>query len=323
MAVIAALGIGGTHFQYAAGTPEGELLTETWTEPTEARRLEQQVTDAIVRLQAECNEDLFAVAVASKGLVDPKTGTIELLAINGGDTIENVELGRVVEDRFDLPLYLENDCTAAVLAEYHFGDVQADSVVHITIGTGIGAGVIDRGEIVRGESNFAGEVGGIRVGPMDGLEWCGIPGAWEAYCSGPGICHYVKDRLRTEARESRLRDVDADALDTPIIFEMADRGDRVANEYLEEISRFNAAAIATVSNLYNPGLITLGGGVALNNEARIISGITRHLDDYLVVEPPLIEATEIDMLGIYGALARVHHKTAAPPASISQQRVSR
>lgn len=322
MSLIAALGIGGTNFHYAAGTPDGELRTDITTEDTRARNLPAQIGDALEHLETVCSEPVFAVAAACKGLIDPHRGTIDLLAINGGDTIRDLDLASAVEDRYEVPLYLENDCTAAALAEYHYGSQDVDSLIHVTIGTGIGAGIIDRGEIVRGESNFAGEVGGIRVGPDDGLEWCDIPGAWEAYCSGPGILHYVRNQLREEQRDSQLFEIGPTELQTATIFDAAKAGDAVAQEYVDDIARYNAEALGTVSNLFNPGLITLGGGVTLNNEELIVDGVRDHIDDYLVVDPPQIQCTRIDNMGIKGALAQVRHRELSErPRNVSRQSV--
>ena len=319
MAMIAAFGIGGTNFHYAAGTPDGELLTEIKTEKTRSRELAKQMCTAIDDLNATTSDHVTGVAAACKGLVDSTNGVVELLAINGGDTIRDLSLREAVRAEFGIPLYLENDCTAAALAEYHLGDVEADSLVHVTFGTGIGAGAIDRGRILRGEHNFAGEVGGIPVGPEDGLQWCEIPGAWEAYCSGPGILHFTQEQLQAEERSTRLLDEGIGQLSTPDIFEYAKSGDEVALDYLDTIARYNAKALGTISNLFNPGLISLGGGVTKHNEELVIDGIQRHIDDYLVVDKPTIAATKLENIGIKGALAQAqHHDLLESPTGVSQ-----
>lgn len=308
MYFVAVLGIGGTHFHYAAGTTTGELRTDIRTEHTSATNLADQVHDAIAELRAAVPGQIGAVAVASKGLVDRTTGSIELMDIAGGGTLQDVPLADHIAEVVDGPVFLENDCAGAALAEYHFGaGVGHESIVHVTMGTGIGAGVIDQGRLVRGASNHAGEVGSIVVGPADGMRWCDIPGAWEAYCSGPGIAEVVRRRLDVETRETRLREATDAADPTPRIFEVAESGDVVAREYLDDIARLNARGIATVANLYDPGLITLGGGVASNNPDFAVEQTKAHLGDFIVGKPPELCLTTIDNMGIYGALAQVVH----------------
>lgn len=301
---IAAIGIGGTNFYYAGGTDSGELLTDLEVEPSDPERLVEQITQAVESVQTSLSGPLSAIAISCRGMVDHERGVLGKIDVNNGPLRRDVDLRTPIEGQFDVPLFIENDCTAATLAEYRFGLGQTyDSIVHVTIGTGIGAGVVDRGEVLRGETNFAGEVGGIPVGPPDGLECFGIEGAWEAYCSGPGIVEYVHHRLDSETRETALRE--RDELRTQCVFELADAGDEVAAEYLDDVVHYNARGFGTIANLYNPGLITVGGGVAQNNREWLLEGLDQYLEDYLVVDAPEIGITEFEEeIGIYGALAQ-------------------
>ena len=89
-------------------------------------------------------------------------------------------------------------------------------------------------------------------------------------------------------------------------------GDQIAEEYLAQIGWYNAAGIGMICNAYNPGVITIGGGVALNNPHEILQGIHEHLDDFLYVEKPDIQITPLgDEIGLYGALARGAERTPA------------
>ena len=309
MSVVAAIGIGGTHFHFAAGTPDGHLRTAIETEPTRPEELCEQVVAAVEELNRRLHEEIGTIAVACRGLVDQEHGLIELMEITGGPRIQDLSLRQQIREQLGMSLSLENDCTAAALAEYYFGAGHGyNSIVHVTIGTGIGAGIVDHGHIVRGESNFAGEVGGIPVEDRNGRAWCGIDGAWEAHCSGPGIAGSVERWLADEERNTPLTALAPEELDAPRIFSIAKDGDTVACEYLDHVSRANAEALGMIANLFDPGLITLGGGVALNNGEIILDGIERHIEDYVVGERPLIQLTEIENMGIRGALAQVRHQ---------------
>lgn len=300
---IAVFGIGSTHFRYAAGTPAGEFLTDIAVEETNPAAFETQLVRAVESLEREVSSPLTAVSVSCTGLVDPSTGVIRELDTKAGAAVHDVDLRGTVRRAFDLPLFLENDCSASALGEWRFGVGDAyDSVAHVTFGTGIGAGVVERGRLVRGESGQAAEVGLFPVEPTSDLDSFGVPGAWEALCSGRGIPRYVAHRLRDEDRDTVLSDIDS--LRAQDLFEAAEDGDAVAEAYLERIGRYNAAGIGTLCNAYNPGVVTLGGGVALNNREAILRGIRNDLDEFCYVETPDIRITALgDDIGLYGALA--------------------
>jgi glucokinase len=206
-----------------------------------------------------------------------------------------------IQSAHDLPVVVENDCNAATLGEWHYGSRDGvDTLVHVTFGTGIGGGVVDDGRLLRGESAQAGEFGLLPVAPDSEVESTGVTGAWEAFCSGRGIAHRVTERLRTENPESTL--------DAPVtaqeVFSAAATGDEFAESCLDRVARYNAAGVAAICNALNPGLITVGGGVAMNNEAVVLDGIDRYLDDYLFVERSEIRLSRLgDDIGLYGALA--------------------
>jgi len=306
MCTIAAFGIGSTNFRYVAATPSGEFLTEVRRRPSEPPRLLEQFTGAIRDLQQRTGEEIDVVALSVTGLVDAEAGVIEQMDTAEGETVYDIPVREALGERFGVRTVVENDCNSAVLAEYTFGaGREYDTIVHVTIGTGIGGGVIDDGQLLRGEHGQAGEVGQCTVDPTGALEAFGIPGAWEAYCSGVGIPQYVRHRLRDESRPTCLTDVED--LDPVAFFEAVDRDDAVAREYLEAISRYNAAGLAGVVNICNPGIVTLGGGI-IHNQPRVIDGIERYLDEYLVVDRPVLEITALgEEIGLYGAIALVRY----------------
>jgi len=301
MEQIAVFGIGSTNFRYAVAVPSGDIVTDITVEPTRPKELETQIVDAVAEVRATTAEPLAGVAVSCTGLVDKETARITELDTPAGDTVDRIEVGRAVHDAHGLPVVLENDCNAAVLGEWHYGSPDGvESLAHVTFGTGIGGGVVERGQLVRGESAQAGEFGLLPVAPESSVESTGVTGAWEAFCSGRGIAHTVSDRIVEDDPETVLDGpVDAQA-----VFEAADAGDEFARECLDRVARYNAAGIAAICNAVNPGLVTVGGGVAMNNADTVLGGIERYLDDYLFVEPPEIRLSRLgDDIGLYGALA--------------------
>jgi glucokinase len=309
MTTLACFGIGSSRFRSCLGTPEGEVLTDVEVTRTEPDRLAEQIATAAERLAGRAEGPLAAVTVACAGLVDSEAGVVREIDTREGDVVRDVRIAAAVGAAVGVPTFLENDCNAAAMGEYVLGaGREYDCVAHVTMGTGIGAGVVDRGRLLRGEHGEAGEVGllSLAAGPESPLESLGVPGAWEAYCSGRGIPGFVRHCLAGEDRRraSVLRDREDD-LTAEAVFAAAADGDPVAADCVDRLGRYNAAGVGAVANAYNPGIVTLGGGVALYNEARILAGIERHLDDFCYVAEPAVEVTELGGdVGLRGAMAR-------------------
>ncbi|WP_306052151.1 ROK family protein [Natronococcus wangiae] len=313
MDFIGLVSIGSTNFRYTVATAAGEFLTDVTVEPTRPRQLVAQLCAAIDDLRTTAALD--AVSISAPGLIDTDTGSIRKLDTPAGDVIDRLEVRDPLQQRYELPVSLENDCTASAIGEWYFGARDGhDCIVHLTVGTGIGGGVVEQGRPLRGDGAQAGEFGLIPVAPESDLESTGVTGAWEAFCSGRGIPGYVRHRFRTddswtgEESESELRRALAagDDIAAPDVFDAADAGDPFSQACLAEVSRYNAVGIAAICNAFNPGLITLGGGVALNNAEWLLEGIDSYLDEYLFVDRPAIQLTPLgDDIGLYGSLGLV------------------
>ncbi|MFP9191263.1 ROK family protein [Natrialbaceae archaeon A-CW1-1] len=319
MAFVALFGIGSTNFHSTIGTPNGDFVTDVSTEPTQAHRLETQLLERLEELQS--HRPLDAVAISAPGLVDAEVGHIRKFDTPEGDLIEQIDLRTPIEDTFDLPVYLENDCTASALGEWYFGRREDhDCLIHLTFGTGIGGGVVDRGHPLRGESAQAGEFGLLSVAPESDLSSTGVTGAWEAFSSGRGIPRYVAHRLETDDEwdgdESAFRrTVAEEEVSAPAVFEAAQEGDEFAQSCLKQVSRYNAAGIGALCNAFNPGLVTLGGGVALNNESWLLEGIERHLEEFCFVDQPTLALSPLgEEIGLYGALGTYRDRTGSQSA---------
>ncbi|WP_114577970.1 ROK family protein [Saliphagus sp. LR7] len=295
---IALFGIGSTNLRSALGSPGAGLRGDVHVERTRIDDLIEQVHGRLETLRERAGT-IDAVSIACAGLIDG--GTIREIDTPDNEVVREIPLGPAIEAESSLPVRIENDCTAGALAEWVYGRGRGhDSVVHLTMGTGIGAGVVDRGHVLRGAAGQAAEVGLLPIGPEERSS-SGVPGAWEAYCSGRGIAGFVADLLADDSRETAL---DPEGLTSRDVFEAAAAGDRVADDYLDRIGRYNAAGIGAVVNAYNPGLITVGGGVGEPNFEEIVERARPRLADYALPEVPPIRRTDLgDAIGLYGALA--------------------
>ncbi|WP_436927948.1 ROK family protein [Halosimplex amylolyticum] len=300
---VAAFGIGSTNFRAAVARSDGELLTEVAVEPTRPSDLADQLVAAVEDLRSATDRDVDGVAVSTTGLVDDAAGAIREFDTPAGETIDRIDVASAVDRAHGLPVRLINDCNATALGEWHFGARRdEDCLAHVTFGTGIGGGVVEDGRLLRGESGQAGEFGLLPVAPHE-YESTGVAGAWEAVCSGRGIPEFAANRLAADGR-AETEGPDAADLTAEGVFAAADAGEPWAEACLDEVARYNAAGIAAVCNAVNPGLITLGGAVALHNPDWIVSGIEAHLDRYLFVDRPTVRITPLgDESGLYGAVA--------------------
>jgi glucokinase len=305
--LIGVLGIGSTNLYSGLGDPVAGTLRAVEHQPTRAHDLDSQAVEIVDRLIEE-NGDLETVSIACAGLVSDTE--IRKFDTPDGEIIEQVPVGNSIGEAHDIDVRLANDCTASTLAEWFYGAGRDyNSIVHLTFGTGIGCGVVERGRLLRGETDQAGEVGLLPVVSDGDLESAGVTGAWEAYCSGRGIPNYAAQLLGQEDETDLDQPTTAKA-----VFEAAASGDAGAQNALEQVGTYNAAGLGAVANAYNPGLITVGGGVVLNNRDWFHDSVFQQFEEYCFVDQPTVQITPLeDQIGLYGALAigRAANKNAA------------
>ncbi|HVT20226.1 MAG TPA: ROK family glucokinase [Mycobacteriales bacterium] len=256
--------IGGTKVAAGVVDDDGQLLA-TSRRPTPSNdpvRLAELVADVVTELRE--SHDVAAVGVGAAGWVDAARTTV-LFAPNLAwrNTPLHADLSRLV----DLPVDVENDANAAAWGEHRFGagEREPDTVV-LTIGTGIGAGLIVDGELRRGRFGIGGEPGHYRVVPGGRLCGCGNHGCWEQYCSGTALVRAAREIARERpadaARLLELADGDPDAIDGPVVTIAAQEGDHAAIDCFEEVGRWLGQGLADLTAILDPGRFVIGGGVA-------------------------------------------------------------
>ncbi|MDR6227216.1 ROK family transcriptional regulator [Desmospora profundinema] len=204
---------------------------------------------------------LLGIGVGMHGLVDSDRG-ISLFAPNL--SLRNLPLRTFLEEHFRVPIWVENNVRAMVLAESWFGQGKGlDDFICVHVGSGVGAGIFSARSLVRGPSYTAGELGHIIIdssGPHCG---CGNTGCLEAFASGPAMERRARERLRAGAQsllherfEGRWEKVTG-----PVLTEAAREGDPFSKEILAETGRWLGIGLANLVNLLNPRRIILNGGV--------------------------------------------------------------
>ena len=210
-----------------------------------------------------------AVGVSCGGPVDFNTGTVRLSHHVPG--WENTPLQALLEAEFGAPARVDNDANVAALGEHRYGAGHGcDSLLYITISTGVGGGWILNGQPWRGQDGMAGEIGHTVVDPAGPVCLCGKRGCVERLASGPYLAGHARERLEREpGRGAILRALARDDLarvDARLVAQAAAQGDELARSVLAEAGRALGVGIGNAANLVNPGRFVLGGGVTKAGE---------------------------------------------------------
>ena len=296
--------IGATWVRVALADTDGKILAKK----REAIRTSEElvVSKQIARLGGELlkevgcrKDDLIGLGIASAGPMNREEGK---LTSPSNIPLEEVPLAEPLEEEFDTKVGLINDGVSAVLAESKYGAGQDyENIVYITISTGIGGGVIMDGNLLIGKNGNAAEVGHFTIDEEEKLKCgCGRRGHWEAYCSGSNIPDFVEMKLENmdlENNDGQLAEINRQGFEDfrpRDLFDLAKDGNDLALELLQEMGRLNAIGFATVTEAYDPELITVGGGVALNNPDLIINPIRKKISNHTQNEVPKIMITPLE-----------------------------
>ncbi|GAB4180346.1 MAG: ROK family protein [Calditrichia bacterium] len=168
-----------------------------------------------------------------------------------------------LSNHFSLPVFITNDANAAAIGEKLFGAAKnTENFIEITLGTGLGSGIVSAGQVVYGHDGFAGELGHIIVQPEGRLCGCGNRGCLETYASATGIVRTFFKMLASENKESVLTHKSMDEITSKMIYEAAKAGDEIAFKTFEYTGKFLGRGMATAVTLFSPDLIVLFGGAA-------------------------------------------------------------
>jgi glucokinase-like ROK family protein len=219
------------------------------------------VNELLADLTAEQRQKVLGVGIGVAGLVDSQQG-VSLFSPNLG--WRNVSLRKAFADAFDLPVYIDNDVQAMALGEHWFGSGQGvDNLVCVTVGAGVGGGVIINGNICRGSSGSAGEIGHTIVAVDGPLCRCGNRGCLESFVGGNAIVRQATEivRLGLNTRIGALAHGDEARITPELVIRAATDGDEKAGAILENVGRYLGIGIANMINVYNPERVILGGKI--------------------------------------------------------------
>ncbi len=261
--------VGGTNVKIAL-VDEGKIIYSN-SVPTYAKmgyeytvnNIKQAIKDLMKETNTEA-KDIQGIGFDFPGQVDCKTGVVKLAPNIPGWV--NVPIAQMIEEEFNIPTRIDNDVRCAALGELKFGAGRGcENFICITVGTGIGSGIVINGKVVRGASNAAGELGHIKLqmqgGPICG---CGDTGCLEAFASGPSIVAMAQDYIRG-GKSTKFREMAAaegGEITPYMVAKAAEAGDPVAKRIFEIVGEYIGIGLTSVINLLNPEKVIIGGGVA-------------------------------------------------------------
>ena len=206
----------------------------------------------------------LGIGLGVPGLVDTRQGSLAFAPNLGW---YDVPLRGIFTERFNLPVFVENEANAAALGEYYFGVARdVGSLIYLSAGVGLGGGIILNGKLFRGSGGYAGEIGHMTVDPDGELCGCGKRGCWETVVGPQAIVRRVERLIAESGTPSRMRslvDGDLGSMDVSIVVQAAEDGDPVAKAALQAVGVQLGIGIANLVNAFNPEMVVLGGALSL------------------------------------------------------------
>lgn len=261
--------LGGTTVKLGLFTSEGTLL-EKWEIPTRSQNhgelLLPDITAAILGKLAEKNisaSDVEGIGMGVPGAVQNDTYVQPCVNL---DQWGGFDVGKTMSELCKLPVKIVNDANAAALGEMgHGGGKGYQNVVFVTLGTGVGGGIILNGKLVTGTHSAGGEIGHIKVRDDEAESCgCGKKGCLEQYASANGLVRSAKKKLQDNNLSTMLRTYDP--LTCEAIFDCAKQGDCVALSLVDEMAQLLGKALAAISCVCDPEIFIIGGGVSKAGE---------------------------------------------------------
>lgn len=295
--------LGGTNTKIGVGSLEGELV-KAGSIDTRVELGPQAWVDRVVEAVTDWGVAFDSVGVGSPGPLDTSTGTI--LETPNLKPFKGFSMKKAFEKAFGKTVRFENDANVGALGEFYFGAHKKNSnMVVITLGTGVGSGVIAEGRLVRGHQGYATELGHMMIDFQSGPKClCGKRGCFEAYVGARNTIARYFELAPNAEKTASLREVFRRATHSPI--------DEAARKIYEQWIRALAIGLANAITIFNPGVIILTGGITegwSNIKPRLLTELEPLVDSF-IRNSTLIEISKLGQyFGVHGAIALSAEKT--------------
>jgi glucokinase len=304
--------IGGTKCAVIAGTSQMEILDRVQFDSLTVNGPEYAITKLLETASAMVRQlpgrKLLSVGISCGGPLDSRRGVI--LSPPNLPGWDNIPIVQLFQEKFGVPVAVQNDANACALAEWFMGAGKGTSnMVFLTFGTGLGAGLILNGQIYAGTNDLGGEVGHIRL-EKDGPVGFGKAGSFEGFCSGGGIAQLAKTMVKNKFADGQkvgfCLPEDLEKLDARTVANAANSGDTLANDIIRISAEYLGKGLAIIIDTLNPECIVIGSVYARNEHL-----FKPHVDRILKEEaiPSALEVCVIkpallgDSIGDFAALS--------------------
>ncbi len=298
--------IGGTNTKIGAVAENGEII-ESSTFKTQIFNSEIDFINVlsahITEISKKLREDY---SISGIGIGAPNgnyyTGTIE----NAPNLVwgKNVPIVNILKSKFEnIPIKLTNDANAAAMGELLYGKAKGmKNFIMITLGTGLGSGIVINGELMLGSDGFAGEMGHVIAVPDGRLCGCGRHGCLETYASATGIKATVLEMLSVLQTKSILRNFKYTDIDAKIIYEAAVQGDKLALNAFDFTAKILGEKLADIVALFSPEAIFFFGGLASSGDL-LINAIKKYMENQLM--PIFKDKVKLEQSGLQNKNAAI------------------
>ena len=321
MRYVVGIDIGGTNLVVGTVAEDGSEILGLVSEPTLAERGADAVLERIAKLvrtsiAAARGKEVAGVGIGAPGPLDTARGVV-LLTPNLGWT--NFPLRDRLSGVLGLTGTLDNDANCAIFGEWWRGAARgANHVVGLTIGTGIGGGIVLDGEIYHGASDIAGELGHMTIDSTGRRCKCGNYGCLEAYASGPAIAARAVEGIEAGAETSLPAYVhdDLSKITAQVIYEASHDGDAYAREVVHDTAKVLGAGVANIINIFNPQVVVICGGVTLAGDQLFVplrSEVKRRAFKPASAACRIVPGELTGTAGVYGAAAVFMRRTWGRP----------
>lgn len=268
--------LGGTNIVAGVVDENYRIITKATTK-TNCPRPEKEIAADMAKVALEAAQkacisidDIEWIGIGTPGIANSETGIIEYSNNLG---FENTPMVDYIKEYIDKPVFIENDANAAAYGEFVAGAAKgANNAVCITLGTGVGGGIVIDGKIYAG-SNFAGAEIGHTVIEVDGAQCsCGRKGCFEAYSSATGLIRMTKEAMYKD-KESKMWQMTEERggkVSARTAFDCMREGDKSAKEVTDKYIKYLAAGITNTINIFQPDILCIGGGVCNEGDALLI-----------------------------------------------------
>jgi len=293
--------LGGTNIAGGLVTEDAKIIASD-SIPTRAEREYPEIVADIAKVCRSVVEkagadmsEVKAIGIGAPGSIDSKNGVI-LYANNL--KFDHTPIAEELRKHIDLPVHLENDANAAAYGEFMVNGKGAKDFVFITLGTGVGGGIIINEKLYTGFNGIGGELGHMTIAHGGKMCSCGNPGCWEAYASVTALISQTKEAIEKNPDSLMVKLAEENGeVSGRTAFEAAKQGDKAAIAVVEQYREYVASGVTNIINIFQPERLMIGGGISREGEY-LIAPIREYCERYGYNKK--IAATDIQAATLFG-----------------------